>query len=196
MKHESYESIRERFALESIQGWMDRCDMIWLYDKACTMKNQKIVEIGCWKGRSTGAILAGLEEGNEMYCVDVWNDEVATHEEYRNPENAFDTFQKHTSKFLVNPEIIRKPSTEAYKCFEDGSLDWVFIDGDHSVEEVLRDIVNWSKKIRKGGVISGHDWQFETVKEAIKKSGIKLSGNTTHKNISGYYVGSIWWAKC
>ena len=47
---------------------------------------------------------------------------------------------------------------DAVKTFEDGSLDFVFIDGNHAFEYVTEDIAEWSKKVRKGGIISGHDY--------------------------------------
>jgi predicted O-methyltransferase YrrM len=44
------------------------------------------------------------------------------------------------------------------KEFEDESLDFVFIDGNHAYEWVVQDIALWSKKVRKGGIIYGHDF--------------------------------------
>lgn len=192
----NYDEAKNKYKLDQVQGWMDRCDMEWLFQKASTMKNQKIVEIGCWKGKSTGAILSALQEGNVMYCVDVWDENITRDEEYKNSESAFDIFQNHTSKFPVKPNIVRKVSLEAVKDFENDSLDWVFIDGDHSVSSVLADIKEWSKKLKTGGILSGHDWQFDTVKEAIRLSGIKINGFTTHKESNGNIYGSIWWSEC
>ncbi len=42
--------------------------------------------------------------------------------------------------------------------FEDESLDFVFIDGNHDFEYVVEDICKWTKKVRKGGIVSGHDY--------------------------------------
>jgi hypothetical protein len=57
-----------------------------------------------------------------------------------------------------NYEFIRKTSMEAVKDFEDGSLDFVYIDGNHAEPWVGDDIREWAKKVRKGGVVSGHDY--------------------------------------
>jgi predicted O-methyltransferase YrrM len=54
--------------------------------------------------------------------------------------------------------VIRKTSMEAVKDFEDESIDFVYIDGNHTQKYVLEDIEEWSKKVKKGGVISGHDY--------------------------------------
>lgn len=57
-----------------------------------------------------------------------------------------------------NIEIIRKKSRDAINDIPDNSLDFVYIDADHSYEEIKWDIENWIKKVRKGGIISGHDY--------------------------------------
>ena len=51
---------------------------------------------------------------------------------------------------------------------EDGSLDFVFIDADHSYESALADIKAWAPKVRPGGAVMGHDIDFETVAQAVK----------------------------
>ena len=50
-------------------------------------------------------------------------------------------------------------SLEAVELFEDGELDLVFIDADHSYEGCIADIRAWMPKIKKGGYISGHDYE-------------------------------------
>jgi precorrin-6B methylase 2 len=72
-----------------------------------------------------------------------------------------DKFFRMTERLLApypNYEIIRDYSMEAVKRFADESLDFVYIDGDHRYQFVLDDITEWTKKIRKGGLISGHDY--------------------------------------
>jgi hypothetical protein len=54
--------------------------------------------------------------------------------------------------------MVRKSSMDAINDFKDGSLDFVYLDGDHSFRYVAEDIVEWTKKVRKGGVVSGHDY--------------------------------------
>jgi hypothetical protein len=41
---------------------------------------------------------------------------------------------------------------------EDESLDFVYIDGDHSFDAVMLDLILWSRKVRKGGFVGGHDY--------------------------------------
>lgn len=46
----------------------------------------------------------------------------------------------------------------ASKNFHDGSVDFVFIDGDHTYESVSKDINLWFPKIKAGGILAGHDY--------------------------------------
>lgn len=54
--------------------------------------------------------------------------------------------------------VLAKPSVEAAAAVPDGSLDFVFIDADHSYEGCSADIAAWLPKLKQGGVLSGHDY--------------------------------------
>jgi predicted O-methyltransferase YrrM len=49
---------------------------------------------------------------------------------------------------------------EAYKLFEDESIDFLFIDADHSFEAVKKDLKLWYPKVKTGGIIAGHDYMW------------------------------------
>lgn len=57
-----------------------------------------------------------------------------------------------------NYEFIAEFSMDAVKRFDDNSLDFVYIDANHNFQAITNDIWEWSKKIRPGGIISGHDY--------------------------------------
>lgn len=57
--------------------------------------------------------------------------------------------------------VLRYKSTEAAATFEDGSIDFVYIDGLHDFENVTQDVRAWYPKVRPGGVIAGHDYNEE-----------------------------------
>jgi predicted O-methyltransferase YrrM len=80
---------------------------------------------------------------------------------------------------------IKSYSWEASKNFEDNSVDFVFIDADHEYESVVKDIDSWLPKVKKGGIISGHDY--------ITWKGVKLAvdqkfGNKTKFNGPCWFV--------
>ena len=63
---------------------------------------------------------------------------------------------------------MKKSSVEAAPELEDGSLDFVFIDANHSYDAVKNDIIAWAPKVRSGGVLCGHDYNsFPGVQKAV-----------------------------
>lgn len=68
----------------------------------------------------------------------------------------------------VNVE--RRDSVKASEWFEDFSLDFVFLDADHTYEGVRSDLLAWAPKVRAGGVLCGHDYAngpYEGVRRAV-----------------------------
>ena len=54
--------------------------------------------------------------------------------------------------------MIKDFSENASKKFDDGSLDFVYIDAAHDFKNVAIDICVWSPKVRVGGIVYGHDY--------------------------------------
>lgn len=49
-------------------------------------------------------------------------------------------------------------SMDTVKKVKDNSLDFVYIDGDHTFDYIMTDLIEWSKKVKIGGIVSGHDY--------------------------------------
>ena len=58
-------------------------------------------------------------------------------------------------------------TTEAAKQVDDNSLDFDFIDADHSCKTVREDITTWTRKLKPNGWLIGHGINFPTVKTAV-----------------------------
>lgn len=80
-----------------------------------------------------------------------------------------DKMRYRALKSLARANVIwlMTTSEKAAQCIEDESLDFVYIDGNHTFNFVMQDIILWGKKVRKGGVISGHDWGIKPVQKAV-----------------------------
>ena len=50
---------------------------------------------------------------------------------------------------------------------KDESLDCIFIDGDHSYNAVIKDLIFWWKKVRPGGQLLGDDYWMYDVSKAV-----------------------------
>lgn len=88
------------------------------------------------------------------------------------------TMSRVGDKFLENLEAydkkhvvqyIKKTSDDAKDDIKDESLDFLFIDGNHATDFVYSDCVNYWPKIKKGGIMSGHDWDGAPVKEGVRR---------------------------
>lgn len=54
--------------------------------------------------------------------------------------------------------FMQQPSMDAVRQVELESLDFVYIDGAHDFDNVMQDIIEWAKRVRPGGIVSGHDY--------------------------------------
>ena len=115
-------------------------------------------EIGVYKGEFTEKF---CQVGLKMYAIDPWHSYEAA-----GRASKYQTRQEflygHAQRVLVpyvDCTIIRKASMDAVCHFKDESLDFVYIDGDHSFKHVAQDIYEWTWKVRKGGIVSGHDYK-------------------------------------
>lgn len=68
--------------------------------------------------------------------------------------------------------FLREYSDKALEFIEDESMDFVYIDGDHSYKWALHDITNYWGKVKHGGVLCGHDRSLEGVKKALDEFGV------------------------
>jgi hypothetical protein len=137
-------------------------------------------EVGTYLGRNAASIILN-NPTIKLYLVDAYDKkqwDVNTNYKFdvREAEkSAKKRMKKIRFKYGVKYEFIRKLSSKAVERFEDGSLDFVYIDANHSYEHVLEDIILWSKKVRTGGIIGGHDYDrygmrhFEGVVKAVDK---------------------------
>lgn len=112
-------------------------------------------EIGVSKGHHS-RVLCENNPGVKLYCIDIWEKELG-YEEYEDPQNCFEETKRILSPFNCN--IIRKYSMDAVADFADDSLDFVYIDGAHDFRSVADDLCEWSRKVRVGGVVFGHDYK-------------------------------------
>jgi len=114
-------------------------------------------EIGVDRGLYSEA-LSIANPGVKLYCIDPWK----VYNEYDDitDQHTLNVNYNCTIKRLApyNCEIIRKFSVEAINDFADGSLDFIYIDGNHTFNYVLEDINKWSKKVKPRGIVSGHDY--------------------------------------
>lgn len=114
-------------------------------------------EVGVHKGAFSEKF---CKAGLKIYAIDPWMAYFGAGRSQQ-VQARQDFLYGHTQRTLApykDCKIIRATSMDALKQFADGSLDFVYIDGDHSFRHIAQDLVEWSNKVRSGGVVSGHDY--------------------------------------
>lgn len=156
-------------------------------------------EIGVQQGFNALRIFNGGYNG-QLLCVDNWV----------RPAEFAEAKERLQG---LNVVFHQGDSADTASQYKNGSLDFVYIDADHSYEGVKRDFYAWYKKVRKGGIISGHDYAPATHKndcdgvrqfiEEYMAANPKLQMNFTtddfydgtDPNIAGNEYQSWWFVK-
>jgi hypothetical protein len=142
-------------------------------------------ELGAHAGKFTEQLLLAFPRLT-MYAIDSWCIR-PMYETYDFP-TVRSQFDKRTRRFGSRVKTLHMDTLEAAAHVADGSLDFVFIDADHSYEAVAADIDAWLPKIKAGGLISGHDYghpRFPGVKQAVDE---RLTVETGDDH--------VWWVRC
>ena len=153
---------------------------VWAYETIADLVNRhnwtKGVEVGVYQGRTFRQLLR-LCPGLDITGVDLYEPQLSHPgpEKWIPGENGndwdhetyYNDMLELCKKFSNRARIIKDYSVNASNQFDDDTLDFVFIDADHSYKGVCDDIDAWSPKVRKGGMIIGHDFHFPGVKKAV-----------------------------
>lgn len=113
----------------------------------------KGAEVGVRQGHFSEIICKAMP-GLSLSCVDIWGEYYHFDSEYGKENLAL--CKKRLAPYKV--EFINKPSVEAAMSMEDNALDFVYIDADHRFDYVMEDLIWWNRKVRPGGIVSGHDY--------------------------------------
>lgn len=156
------------------------------------------VEIGVNNGQLSWRLLAG-NRNIFLYMVDPWSaDDV--NESYSTTGDLKSSFSNSDHDAAMNEaidsvkqfdgryKIMRMKSEDAAGKFGDSTLDFVFIDGDHSYDGCSLDMRLWYPKVKRGGLLCGHDYRddmnfgvIRAVDEFCSNTGykVRLGGNKT-----------------
>ncbi len=114
-------------------------------------------EVGVERGIYSEVLLKN-NPGMKLFSIDAWE----VYDTYRDhmEQKEMDEIHRSAVERLApyNCTVIKGFSVEQAELFEDESLDFVYLDGNHEFVEVVKDIAAWEKKVKVGGIISGHDY--------------------------------------
>ncbi|MCL4416327.1 MAG: class I SAM-dependent methyltransferase [Actinobacteria bacterium] len=155
---------------------------------------KKGVEVGTQAGKFS-KILCRRNKNLLLYTIDafelVYGDNYTSKIGRRKQRNLYEQAVQRLLPY--NCKVIKNTSIEVLKKFKFEELDFVYIDGSHYWDYITTDISMWGQKVRKGGIISGHDYynpSFPDVVRAVNNyaeaHGVKVLNLTTDHTPS-------WW---
>lgn len=124
-------------------------------------KNKPLVgvEIGVAKGKNAEYILKTLNV-KCLYLVDHYGAYIEDKEIVKNYQNSIYEATKIYKKYRDKLKWFSLESSYAKDYIPD-DLDFVYIDANHTYENCLMDIINYYPKIKKGGIIGGHNFEHK-----------------------------------
>ena len=134
-------------------GWSKDTTRVGLAQLFGEVGYKKGVELGVQAGIYS-EILGQNIPNHELYCVDPWG--AYNRKSAESSGQYYPLAVERLSKY--NATLMRMGSLEALDKFEDNSLDFVYIDELHEFDPCIMDIILWSKKVKSGGIVAGHDY--------------------------------------
>jgi len=141
-------------------------------ERLLTAESPKGVEVGVFEGKNIANFLARIPSLT-MTGVDMWDLHAVQDSAYlknssdkiarrmRSMEFGRETFEKARAavqQYADRCSLVRASSMKAASETENLSLDFVYLDGDHSYLGCRQDIQLWLAKIKNGGYLCGHDY--------------------------------------
>ena len=166
------------------------------------MKVEGICEVGVRDGDYFKLLL--IKTVNYAVAIDVWDAfEKPSQNDIGDPlEKLSDSCKKFKAKYEKDGRVVilKMQSSAAHNYIPDKSLDFIYIDADHTYEGVRSDLENYWPKLKPGGILAGHDYieysfrgikfgVMEAVNEFVKKNNLFL--HLTEERFKSFFYSMI-----
>ncbi|MBR0774556.1 class I SAM-dependent methyltransferase [Bradyrhizobium diazoefficiens] len=160
------------FDISSLQQLLRGCDSrfdLWIRLLALHQV-RSMAEIGVWKGEFSASILRNCRHLERFYMIDPWANLPDWNKPFNVAPEMFEAIYQEmcegTAFAAEKRVILRGRSSDVLKCIPDESLDFAYIDGDHTLKGITIDLIKVLPKIKQGGIIGGDDftttaWQHD-----------------------------------
>lgn len=149
---------------EGIQKWLPGEDIPSII---ADFKSPVGIEIGTAEGHTTEYLLSTIPDLT-LYGVDPYPDYIDWDGNMPAAESNKSQHAKKVKPFIDRYNHVFETSDDAAERFEDESMDFIFIDGLHTYDQVSKDCKNYWPKVKSGGILIGHDFaRIEGVNKAV-----------------------------
>jgi hypothetical protein len=121
-----------------------------------------VAEIGVYRGQFAAKLLGGCPGIATYYMIDPWRNLADWNKPANKPDDVFRKFfdesMERTAAHEGKRVVLRGTTTEVIDQIPDGSLDFAYVDGDHTLRGITVDLIKVFPKVREGGWIGGDDF--------------------------------------
>jgi predicted O-methyltransferase YrrM len=163
-----------------LHGWCSDEKAAFIAALLSEYKPEICVEIGVFGGRSLIPAAAALKANNRgvIFGIETWNNQVATEYATNDVNDAwwskvdFKLVKSDLMRFILDHDLVdvvkfvELPSSKANGAFFE--IDYLHIDGAHSVFNAAEDVVLYARNVKKGGFVIMDDANWKTTNAAIQ----------------------------
>lgn len=158
-----------------IEGYFGPEDAKFVSSICSEIYDGVIIELGVFAGKST-AVMAPICQSNncQYYAIDNFRgggdppDRATRHQRGRDIKTLFnDNMGKMNLLSFVN--VCQLDSSKSSTMFENNTIDFCFIDADHTAIAVRKDIDAWWPKIKVNGFLGGHDYPSPPLRAVVQQ---------------------------
>ena len=179
-------------SFKDVPGWINDAEFVYpkMVNKA--QDGDHFVEIGTFLGQSTTYMAELIKKSKKKISFDAIDlywlipHTINNYKEAGHPKSFYDYYNnimkewdmsiidviKHPMRIIVVDKYVNFITCDekySYKLYNDNSLKFVWIDGDHGPNVVYNHLVNFWPKLKRGGVIGGDDIEYQDVLNDVKK---------------------------
>ena len=121
-----------------------------------------LLEIGSYAGESAEIFLK-TGRVSKIYCIDPWQNGYDNSDEssFKAPMDFVESmFDERVGKYGDTVVKLKMAAEEAHSLIEDGSVDLIYLDGEHTYDANERYLNLYNKKLKNDGYMCGHDWGY------------------------------------
>lgn len=166
---------------ESLPGWFDFADLYAEQVKRAP-SGAHFVEVGTYAGKSAAFMAVDIANSGKQIQFDACDtfegverkffpdeSDYLAQEALRDADGLMVTAARANLAPVADVVTVRVGDSLALaESYADASLDFVFLDDDHSTPHLLKELAAWYPKVKPGGVLAGHDLNWPSVQAAVE----------------------------
>ena len=177
-------------------SWIAGKGLVSIIDELANKLQRNVVglEIGICRGENIVYFLENTNKIDKIHCIDPylpymdWIGPITQDDMDSYYEITIKNFAPHMNRIMMYKDT----SDNCVSKFENEQFDYIFIDGDHSYEGIIKDLYNYYDKVKTGGIFSGHDINLPDVQRALREF---RTTNNINNEIKFTDINVWYWTK-